>query len=108
MDVMIGPVAGIDLGAGYYDIEPRHKGWQGEFQTVGLEIGWAWDLGKDWRLDAFVGAGWLGSHFRAYEGSTDDKHLLYQESGKLTWFGPTKAGVSVKYIFGHKERRAEK
>ena len=108
MDVMIGPFAGIDLGAGYYDIEPHHKGWQGEFQTVGVEIGWAWDLGKNWRLDAFVGAGWMGTHFRAYQGSSDDKHLLYQESGKLTWFGPTKAGVSVKYIFGQKERRAEK
>ena len=108
MDVMIGPFAGIDLGAGYYDIEPHHKGWQGEFQTVGAEIGWAWDLGKNWRLDAFVGAGWMGTHFRAYQGSSDDKHLLYQESGKLTWFGPTKAGVSVKYIFGQKERRAEK
>ena len=108
MDVMIGPFAGIDLGAGYYDIEPHHKGWQGEFQTVGAEIGWAWDLGKNWRLDAFVGAGWMGSHFRAYQGSSDDKHLLYDKSGKLTWFGPTKAGVSVKYIFGQKDRRAEK
>ena len=108
MDVMIGPFAGIDLGAGYYDIEPHHKGWQGEFQTVGLEIGWAWDLGKDWRLDAFVGAGWLGSHARIYEGSSDDKHLIFQDYGKLTWFGPTKAGVSIKYIFGHNDRRTEK
>ena len=108
MDIMIGPFAGIDLGAGYYDIEPHHKGWQGEFQTVGLEIGWAWDLGRNWRLDAYVGAGWLGSHFRYYQASTDDKHLIYQESGKLTWFGPTKAGVSFKYIFSQKDRRAEK
>lgn len=108
MDIMIGPFAGIDLGAGYYDIEPHHKGWQGEFQTVGAEIGWAWDLGKNWRLDAYVGAGWMGSHFRYYEATTGDKHLIYQESGKLTWFGPTKAGVSFKYIFGHKDRRTEK
>lgn len=108
MDVMIGPFAGIDLSAGYYDIEPHHKGWQGEFQLVGAELGWAWDLGRNWRLDAYVGAGWMGSHFRYYEATTGDKHLLYQHSGKLNWFGPTKAGVSVKYIFGHKERRAEK
>lgn len=108
MDVMIGPFAGIDLGAGYYDIEPHHKGWQGEFATVGLEIGWAWDLGKDWRLDAYIGAGWLGSQARIYEGSSDDKHLIFQDYGKLRWLGPTKAGVSFKYIFGHKERREEK
>lgn len=108
MDVMIGPFAGIDLGAGYYDIEPHHKGWQGEFATVGLEIGWAWDLGKDWRLDAYIGAGWLGSQARIYEGSSDDKHLIFQDYGKLRWLGPTKAGVSFKYIFGHNERRKEK
>ena len=108
MDVMIGPFAGIDLGAGYYDIEPHHKGWQGEFQMVGAELGWAWDLGRNWRLDAYVGAGWMGSHFRYYEATTGDKHLLYQHSGKLNWFGPTKAGVSVKYIFGTKDRRTVK
>ena len=108
MDVMIGPFAGIDLGAGYYDIEPHHKGWQGEFQLVGAELGWAWDLGRNWRLDAYVGAGWMGSHFRYYEATTGDKHLLYQHSGKLNWFGPTKAGVSVKYIFGTKDRRTVK
>ena len=108
MDVMTGPFAGIDLGAGYYDIEPHHKGWQGEFQMVGAELGWAWDLGRNWRLDAYVGAGWMGSHFRYYEATTGDKHLIYQHSGKLNWFGPTKAGVSVKYIFGTKDRRTVK
>ena len=108
MDVMIGPFAGIDLSAGYYDIEPHHKGWQGEFQMVGAELGWAWDLGRNWRLDAYVGAGWMGSHFRYYEATTGDKHLIYQHSGKLNWFGPTKAGVSVKYIFGTKDRRTVK
>ena len=108
MDVMTGPFAGIDLSAGYYDIEPHHKGWQGEFQMVGAELGWAWDLGRNWRLDAYVGAGWMGSHFRYYEATTGDKHLIYQHSGKLNWFGPTKAGVSVKYIFGTKDRRTVK
>ena len=75
---------------------------------VGAELGWAWDLGRNWRLDAYVGAGWMGSHFRYYEATTGDKHLIYQNSGKLNWFGPTKAGVSVKYIFGTKDRRTVK
>lgn len=105
MDVLKGHFIGIDLGAGYYDIEPKHTGYQGEFQTVGLEYGYAWKLGEHWRLDAFVGAGWMGTHYRYYEGSADDQHLLYQYNGKLQWFGPTKAGVSIKYIFTHDVKR---
>ena len=108
MDVLKGHFVGIDLGAGYYDIEPKHKGYQGEFQTVGLEYGYSWDLGRNWRLDAFVGAGWMGTHYRYYIGSEDDQHLLYQYNGKMQWFGPTKAGVSIKYIFTHNVRRKVK
>lgn len=106
MDILSGHFLGIDLGAGYYDIEPKHKGWQGEFQTVGLEYGYAWKLGRAWRLDAYVGAGWMGTHYRYYAGDSTDQHLIYQHHGKLTWFGPTKAGISVKYIFNTDRRNA--
>lgn len=106
MDILSGHFLGIDLGAGYYDIEPKHKGWQGEFQTVGLEYGYAWKLGRAWRLDAYVGAGWMGTHYRYYAGDSTDQHLIYQHHGKLTWFGPTKAGISVKYIFNTERRSA--
>ena len=107
MDVLSGHFVGIDLGAGYYDIEPKHKGYQGEFQTVGLEYGYAFKLGRAWRLDVYAGAGWLGSHYRYYEGNSTDEHLIYQHHGKLQWLGPVKAGVSVKYIFHRNERRIE-
>ncbi len=105
MNILYGQFVGIDFGAGYYDIEPQHKGWQGEFQTVGLEYGYAWKLGRAWRLDAYVGAGWMGTHYRYYAGDSQDVHLLYQHHGKMQWFGPTKAGISVKYIFHTNDRR---
>lgn len=104
MDILSGHFVGIDLGAGYYDIEPEHKGWQGEFQTVGIEYGYAWKLGQAWRLDAYVGAGWLGTHYRYYVGDSTDQHLLYRNHGKMTWLGPTKAGISIKYIFNTERR----
>lgn len=108
MDVLSGHFVGLDLAAGYYDIEPLHKGYQGEFQTVGLEYGYAWKLNESWRLDAFIGGGWMGTHYRFYAGDSTDQHLIYQHHGKLTWFGPTKAGISAKYIFSSsgKYRRA--
>ena len=105
MDIMTGLFAGIDLSAGYYDIEPHHHGWQGEFQLAGVELGYAWDLGRNWRLDAYVGAGWMGTHFRYYKADSRDVHLIYQSHGKMQWFGPTKAGISVKYIFNRKYDR---
>lgn len=108
MDVLSGHFIGIDLGAGYYDIEPKHTGYQGEFQTVGLEYGYAFKLGRAWRLDLFGGLGWMGTHYRYYEGDSTDQHLLYQHHGKMNWFGPVKAGVSIKYIFHKTERREER
>ena len=111
MDVLRGYFLGLDLSAGYYDIEPHHKGWQGEFQLAALEYGYAWRLGNAWRLDAFIDLGWMGTHYRYYEATEGDEHLLYQHSAKLNWFGPTKLGVSFKYIIGRKpknERRVKK
>lgn len=102
MDVLRGHFVGLDLSAGYYDIEPKHTGYQGEFQSVGLEYGYAFRLSPAWRLDLYAGAGWMGTHYRYYEGSSDDVHLLYQHHGRLNWLGPVKAGVSIKYIFNHK------
>lgn len=102
MDILKGHYIGLDLSGGYYDIEPHHKGWQGEFQLAGLEYGYAWALGKAWRLDAYLGLGWMGSRYRYYEAMEEDTHLLYQHSAKLNWFGPVKAGVSIKYIFNYR------
>ena len=99
MDILRGHFIGLDLGAGYYDLEPRHTGWQGEFQTAGLEYGYAWRLGEKWRLDAFGAVGVFRTHYRYYEGNSDDSKLLWQYNGRYSWFGPTKLGVSIKYIF---------
>ena len=105
MDVLRGHFVGLDLAGGYYDIEPEHKGYQGEFFMAGVEYGYAFRLAERWRLDAFAGIGWLISQYRYYEGTSDDVHLIYQHDGKLNWFGPVKAGVSIKYLFTHKVRR---
>ena len=101
MDILRGHFLGLDLSAGYYDFEPRHKGIQGEFQLAGLEYGYSWALTDNWRLELSVGAGWMGTHYRKYKGDDTDRHLIYQGSEKLYWFGPTKAGISIKYLFDY-------
>jgi len=107
MDVLNGHFVGITGMGGYYDIEPKHEGYQGEFLAAGLEYGYAWNLGKNrkWRLEASAAAGWMGTKYRYYIGNSTDEHLLYQNNGKLNWWGPIKANVSIKYIFSHKVTR---
>ena len=107
MDILRGHFVGIDLGLGYYDIEPYHTGWQGEFAVAGLEYGYAWRLKNPfWRLEAFAAAGWMGTGYRYYEGNSTDTNLMHRYDGRFTWIGPTKVGFSIKYIF-HKTIRKE-
>ena len=107
-DIFSGHFLGLNLSAGYYDFEPMHHGYQGEFQLIGLEYGYSWILNDHWRLDAAIGAGWMGTHYRYYEADPTDTHLIYQHHGRLGWFGPTKAEIGIKYIVTHKQRRAVK
>ena len=99
---LTGLFVGLDLSAGYYDIEPRHKGYQGEFQLAGLDLGYSWKLNNNWRFNIAAGFGWMGTHYRYYEGSDDDAHLLYKNHGRIPWyFGPVKAEAGLKYLFTH-------
>lgn len=104
MRVLSGHFLGLDLGAGYYDIEPYHTGYQGEFVTAGLEYGYAFRLGTHWRLNLELGLGWMGTRYRRYEGNANDEKLLHQYDGWYHWFGPTKVGVEFKYIIATRRR----
>ena len=61
------------------------------------------------RFDVAAGFGWMGTHYRYYEGSDDDAHLLYKNHGKIPWyFGPIKAEAGFKYLFTQTVRRIAK
>lgn len=107
LDVLRGHHLGLDLTAGYYDLEPKHKGWQGEFQGAGIEYGYTWRLSERWRLDASIGAGLFATKFRYYKGDSSDVHLIYQNHGKLFYFGPIELGVTLKYLFTRKVKKEE-
>lgn len=102
---LTGHFFGLDAGLGYYDIEPLHTGYQGEFLTAGLEYGYAWRLGEHWRMSTFVAAGWMGTRYRRYAGNDADTRLLYKYDGRFTWIGPTKLGMSVQYVFTRKKKK---
>ena len=63
-----------------------------------VEYGYAWQLGKYWRLQAYAGLGWMATHYRYYEANKNDSRLIYKYPGRYTWMGPTKLGVSIEVI----------
>ena len=99
---------GIGLGGGYYDLEWRSKGYQGEALNAYLSIGWQHRFGRRrrWVVDLAAGAGGLFTKYRYYRGSTlypeghtepQDDHLMYQRHGRLNWIGPNFATISIGY-----------
>ncbi len=109
--VMTGWYAGVYGGAGKYDLERKAKGYQGEFYVVGLSGGYAHTILKRWipngnlRLEYSLGLGYMQTDYDKYNehlGIDDKWHTIRQESGKQSWFGPTKAKVSLVWMFNHK------
>jgi hypothetical protein len=101
--VMTGWFAGLYAGGGYYDLEWHKNGRQGEFYTAGLTGGYAFAPGKnkDFRIELSLGAGFVRSGYRAYDPMLDyngEWHLMRANSGTYTWFGPTRAKVSLVWM----------
>ena len=101
--ILSGWYAYAGAGAGYYDFERSGKGYQGEHLFGTLGLGYGLPLGKHWSLDFAIGAGPLFSQYRYYEGRSNNQHLVYQVSGKMNYFGPTDAKVTLRYMFYRKK-----
>lgn len=101
---------GLGVGGGYYDLEWKSEGYQGEAVMGFFNLGWQARFGKrkQWAFDAGIGLGYLYSPYRRYLGSTlfpkdhteeYDDHLMWQETSRLNWFGTPHANISIGYVF---------
>ncbi|MBR6881697.1 MAG: DUF3575 domain-containing protein [Bacteroidales bacterium] len=107
---------GLAAAFGYYDLEWKSKGIQGEHVNGYLNIGYQHRFGKDdrWGIDAGVGIGALYTpRHRRYLGSTlfpenhleeYDDHLMYQNKGLLLWPGASHVNVTIMYFFDMKKK----
>ena len=102
-------ITGLFVGAyaagGKYDVEWKSKGYQGEFTSLGLSIGYTWRIGRNLNLEASVAGGWVAGPYRYYEGRFDDTHLIWQYNGHLSYFGPTKAKFSLVWLWPERRRK---
>lgn len=104
-DVLKGHFVGVYAAGGIYDFEwdqPEHQGWQGEYYSAGLTYGYAFALGRNWRLTLSLSGGYVGGPQRYYKGMFEDEHLIWQRTRNFSYIGPTKLKVTLSYIIGWK------
>ena len=96
-------LTGCFLGAyfmgGKYDLEWNHKGYQGEYYSAGLTVGFAHRLARRWNMEYSVSGGYLATDYRRYHGMFNDQHLIWQHNGQADYAGPTKVKVSLVYLW---------
>lgn len=106
---MTGWFAGLYAGGGYYDLEWKRKGYQGEFFiAAGISAGYVHTINKSGtlRMEYSLGVGYMQTNYRKYEakiGGDNEWHLYRRESGRYTWIGPTRAKVSLVWMINYKK-----
>lgn len=88
-------VAGIDMPFGLWDglNDSRFKG---HFYGAGISYGYQWILGKHWNLEANIGVGYARAKYEQYPCIECPQKT---GEGHKNYFGPTKAALSLIYLF---------
>lgn len=71
----------------------RYEGWAA---GVGVSYGYQWILGKHWNLEANIGVGYAYMEYDRYNCVKCGNKV---DSPSRNYFGPTKAGLSLIYVF---------
>lgn len=105
-EALTGHFLGLYAGGGKYDLQWKEKGYQGEFYiAAGVSYGWATRIARNLHLEFNVGIGLLRTHYRHYYAQNNYQTLLWKENGNYTWFGPTKAKISLVWLLGFKSKK---
>ncbi len=71
----------------------RYEGWMA---GAGISYGYQWYLGPHWNLEATIGAGYIHFNGERYESVKCGEKL---GDAIKNYIGPTKAGLSLVYLF---------
>lgn len=105
-EVLTGHFFGLYAGGGKYDLQWKENGYQGEFFiAAGISYGWVTRIARNLHLEFNIGIGMLRTDYRHYHARDNYQTLLWQENGKYTWFGPTKAKLSLVWLLNRKVRK---
>lgn len=83
------------LGSDFRNLKDnRYQGWAA---GAGLAYGYAWPVHKHWNIEAELGVGWLYTRYDQFPCASCGTKTA--EDVTHNYFGPTKAAVSVVYLF---------
>lgn len=82
-----------------FDMYPglRNHRYEGEFIGGGVSYGYQWVLSGSWNLEANIGAGYAYINYDKYQ--CDDCGKRLEKDKDKHYFGPTKAALSIVYVF---------
>lgn len=86
------------LFGGQFNVMFGRKGrWQGPAVGLGVGFGHAWRLGRHWSVEAEIAVGYARYFYDKYECGSCGQKVAHRTRN---YFGPTKAALSVVYLFG--------
>lgn len=86
-------------GEGYMGGKPRGTLLDRCLFTAGIEYGYSLPVTKRLNIDFSITAGYLGGKYIKYFPYED--YYVRDSEYKITYFGPTKAEISLVWLFGH-------
>lgn len=86
---------GIDFPLNIWDRMEENR-FEGNLVGVGVSYGWSWFLGRHWSVESTFGFGYMRLHYDRYECMKCGYHFGTENKN---YFGPTKIGVSLVYLF---------
>lgn len=106
---LTGHFVGFYAGAGKYDLQWDRDGYQGEFYIAsGISYGYALPIARNLSLEFSIGIGLMRTSYEHYHTLDNYQTLLWQENGRYTWLGPTKAKISFVWLLGRKAKVQQK
>lgn len=104
--VLNGHFVGLYAGGGKYDLQWDNNGYQGEFFiAAGISYGYAMNIARNLNLEFSLGVGLLRTSYEHYHARDNYQTLLWQNNGRYTWIGPTKAKISLVWMLNRKAKR---
>ena len=100
-----GSFLGLYVASAKYDLEYNGVGDQGEVWSVGATLGYSWPIARRWNLELSLSAGYMDGKRRHYNAEFESSHLIYKETKKLQYFGPTKLKFSLVWIIPAKQKK---
>ncbi len=102
-----GHFLGIYGGGGIFDLERNNVGYQSQFYySAGITYGYSFPIHHNLRIETSISLGYMNAEYQKYEAVEDGRFLAWQNDGRFSWIGPTKAKVSLVWtIFNKGSRR---